>query len=225
MKQVILSMVAIILGFLIVVFSAWSVGRGQLVGKAGAVSEEELNKAKTASVAAAPKAVKIQTSESDYYLPYPGILPDHPLYIFKAVRDQIRLWLTWNAKDNAKLRLMLADKRIGAAEVLAIGGKQKLADDVALRAEQYLKTVVEKSGSLDDKFKEEVGKAVRKHGEVLVNMKEKANMEVEGVFKTAVEMNQLLLKDVAKWEKDKQPVESKIDQEVKDATLNESATP
>jgi hypothetical protein len=41
----------------------------------------------------------IQNQKIDYDLPYPGLLPDHPLYFIKAGRDKITELIT---RDNIK---------------------------------------------------------------------------------------------------------------------------
>ena len=91
----------------------------------------------------------------DYYLPYPGLLPDHPLYWLKMVRDRVRLWLAFNQTKKAELLLLYADKRLGAAKALAEGNKVALAITTATKAETYLNQVLVQLESLDQE-KEEV---------------------------------------------------------------------
>ena len=55
----------------------------------------------------------------DYSLPYPGILPDNPLYIFKAMRDRFVSFLISDPKEKATFDLLLADKRLAAAFALS----------------------------------------------------------------------------------------------------------
>ena len=62
----------------------------------------------------------------DYYLPYPGILPDSPMYRLKALRDRVVLMLTWDGQAKAKRQLLYADKRINAAIALVEGGTADL---------------------------------------------------------------------------------------------------
>lgn len=72
-----------------------------------------------------------------YNLPYPGILPDHPLYIVKAIRDQLMIFGTRGNVKKAQLYLLLSDKRIGMAITLSKKGKEKQAIEVAGKAEKY----------------------------------------------------------------------------------------
>lgn len=82
--------------------------------------------------------VKAVTQEKILYnLPYPGILPDHPLYIIKAIRDRL---LEFGTRDNlkkAELYLLNSDKRFAMAISLAKKGKEKQAIDAASKGEKY----------------------------------------------------------------------------------------
>lgn len=72
-----------------------------------------------------------------YNLPYPGILPDHPLYIFKAVRDRLMDILTRDYIKKANLYLLFSDKRINMAVYLTKKGKNKLAIETFAKGEKY----------------------------------------------------------------------------------------
>ncbi|MBI4059178.1 hypothetical protein HY404_02975 [Candidatus Microgenomates bacterium] len=86
----------------------------------------------------------LQVTEVEYYLAYPGILPDHFLWPAKNLRDNLWLFLTTDPLKKAELYLVLADKRLGAALALADGGKENLAAPTAIEAEKYLQQAVEK---------------------------------------------------------------------------------
>ncbi len=72
-----------------------------------------------------------------YNLPYPGLLPDHPLYIVKAIRDNLLVLATRDNVKKAELYLLLSDKRVAMAVVLAKKGKEKQAIEVAGKSEKY----------------------------------------------------------------------------------------
>ena len=73
-----------------------------------------------------------------YYLPHYGILPTHPLWIVKAVRDRLWLALTINDLKRANLLLLLGDKRIGMANELFSADNAEEGVPAAYKAEQYL---------------------------------------------------------------------------------------
>ncbi|MDZ7586566.1 MAG: DUF5667 domain-containing protein [Patescibacteria group bacterium] len=108
----------------------------------------------------------------DYYLPYPGLLPDHPLYWLKMVRDRVQLWLTTDSLPKAEKLLLYADKRLGAGWALIEGNKQDLGITTISKAENYLEQAVNLAqklggGEEEVKFKAKLEKAVKKHEEVL----------------------------------------------------------
>lgn len=111
--------------------------------------------------------------EIDYYLAYPGILPDHFLWPLKALRDRIWLFLTTDPAKRAELLLLFADKRVGAAKALVEGGKTELGVSTATKAEKYLEEAVAAERRAKEKgvetgpFLERLAKAILKHREVL----------------------------------------------------------
>jgi len=131
-------------------------------------------------------------SKVDYYLAYPGILPDHFLYPLKMVRDRVWLFLTTDPVRKAELLLLFADKRIGAAKALIEGGKQELGLSTITKAEKYLERAVlqgEKAGEAGkdvSSFSEKLTKATLKHEEVLTGLLEKVSDEAIPVIQEAL---------------------------------------
>ncbi|MBU1499979.1 DUF4430 domain-containing protein [Patescibacteria group bacterium] len=114
----------------------------------------------------------ITETKVDYYLPYPGILPDHPLYWLKMVRDRVQLWLTTDSLQRAEKLLLYADKRLGAGWALVEGNKPGLGITTLTKAEKYLEQAVNLAqklgeGEAEVKFKAKLAKAIKKHEEVL----------------------------------------------------------
>ena len=121
----------------------------------------------------------------DYYLPYPGILPDHPLYWLKMVRDRVQLWLTTDSLQRAEKLLLYADKRLGAGWALVEGNKPGLGITTLTKAEKYLEQAVNLAqklgeGEAEVKFKAKLAKAIKKHEEVLSLIKGKTETKTEG---------------------------------------------
>lgn len=117
-------------------------------------------------------AGKVLAQNVDYYLPYPGILPDHPLYWLKMVRDRVGLVLTTAETAKAEKLLLYADKRLGAAWALIEGNKVPLGVSTLTKAEKYLEQAVRLRDSFTDKDK--LDKAIKKHLEVLTILKDKS---------------------------------------------------
>ena len=55
--------------------------------------------------------VKTPQEKVIYNLPYPGLLPDNPLYITKIMRDKITDFLTRDNLKKAELYLLYSDKK------------------------------------------------------------------------------------------------------------------
>src|SRR3990172_12527926 len=90
----------------------------------------------------------------EYYLPYPGVLPDSPLYKVKALRDRMVLWVTRGEKAKAEKELLYADKRINAAMFLVEGGKEALGVTTATKAEKYLESATNRTVKLAEQEKD-----------------------------------------------------------------------
>jgi hypothetical protein len=110
----------------------------------------------------------------DYYLVYTGrVLPGSPLWFVKALRDKIWLLLTTNSSRKAELKLLFADKRLGAAKILFEKGKAGVGFSTLTKAEKYLEEAVaqesENRNEGDDtsEFLVTLAKASLKHFQVM----------------------------------------------------------
>jgi hypothetical protein len=81
--------------------------------------------------------IKTPQEKVIYNLPYPGLLPDSPLYITKVLRDRITDFLTRDNLKKAELYLLYSDKRVSMSLVLASKGKSQLAIDTFIKGEKY----------------------------------------------------------------------------------------
>ena len=82
----------------------------------------------------------------NYELPYPGILPDHPLYIFKMIRDRITEILISDPTKKANFYLLQADKRLAAGILLLQKGKGDLSETTISKGQNYLEKSLESAG-------------------------------------------------------------------------------
>jgi len=125
----------------------------------------------------------------EYVLPYPGILPDHPLYRLKMLRDRIWGFLIRDPLKKSQWCLLMADKRVWASQMLADKGKFDLAITTASKAEKYLEQAIEKAyeaeemGRGDQGFFSKLADASLKHEEVLQAMVPNLPEESQTVFK------------------------------------------
>ncbi len=112
-----------------------------------------------------------------YTLPYPGILPDNPLYILKVIRDRVVEWFTRDNIKKAEFDLLLSDKRAAMAVELAKQGKDKLAIDTFAKGEKYfikipnlLKEAKKQGTSPSSDFVSKLKVSNAKHRELLNNL-------------------------------------------------------
>lgn len=75
----------------------------------------------------------------DYTLPYPGLLPDNPLYVLKAIRDRIIEVLISDPIKKANFELLAADKRLNEGVSLFNKGEKNyaLAETAISKGENY----------------------------------------------------------------------------------------
>lgn len=83
----------------------------------------------------------------EYQLPYPGkIMPDHPLWLLKASRDQVWYKISGSSSKKAELSILFADKRLLMSRALFEKTKPDLGFSTLTKAEKYLeKALVEES--------------------------------------------------------------------------------
>lgn len=110
----------------------------------------------------------------DYFLPYPGrILPDHPLWPLKALRDKLWLLVTTDIGRKVELKLLFADKRIVMSKILFEKNKAEIAFSTLERAEKYfqeaseLEEVNRKEGMDTKESMDKLAKAALKHRQVM----------------------------------------------------------
>ncbi|MAG59176.1 hypothetical protein CMO96_00065 [Candidatus Woesebacteria bacterium] len=147
--------------------------------------------------------ILIEVSKMDYYLPYPGILPDHFLWPLKAFRDKVRVLVARDSAKKAELLLLFADKRVGMARELIKGGKAELGVLTAEKAEKYLEEAFEETekaktaGKDTGEFLEKLGKASLKHREVLESVGQIAPEEAQPVIIKAIGVSKTVYEKVA----------------------------
>jgi hypothetical protein len=94
-----------------------------------------------------PSGSSSGTTNIDYSLPYPGLLPDNPLYIFKAIRDKLQGLLISNSLRKAEFDMLQADKRLEASILLLTTEKNKadLSLSTLSKANNYFEDALAKA--------------------------------------------------------------------------------
>ncbi|OGH48276.1 MAG: hypothetical protein A3A51_00555 [Candidatus Levybacteria bacterium RIFCSPLOWO2_01_FULL_39_10] len=145
----------------------------------------------------ATSATKEAKLSVDYHLPYPGILPDNPLYKLKLIRDKIRELFTTNPEKKADFYLLQADKRLAAGILLFEKGKGELSEQTISKGQNYLeKALIESQKAKDAKtsvldFSAKIKASSSKHREEIEKLMEKSGGQLsekfEGGLQRAIE--------------------------------------
>lgn len=115
----------------------------------------------------------------DYQLPYPGLLPDSPLYNLKVVRDRIIDFLISDPFKKAEFNLLMADKRLNAGIYLLKKNNKKeenLAYSTISKGENYFWESIskireaKKQGRETTNFLKKLSLSAKKHKEVLKSL-------------------------------------------------------
>ncbi|MBI5619910.1 hypothetical protein HY950_03040 [Candidatus Gottesmanbacteria bacterium] len=113
------------------------------------------------------------TITAEYALPYPGMLPDHPLYSIKALRDRIMDFLIVDPARKVEFSILQADKRLVMGKALLEKGNAQLAEAVVSKGEKYMHRAVSNLLLLKTQGKilpgdvDRLEKSLTKHAEVL----------------------------------------------------------
>lgn len=111
----------------------------------------------------------------EYRLPYPGLLPDHPLYFLKLFRDNVAGFFIRKPLDKAEFDLSQSDKQVSASYLLATQeqGKADLAQTTFSQAQDYFKEAItqtiaaKKQGTDILEMTKKLEESNRKHVQIL----------------------------------------------------------
>lgn len=131
-------------------------------------------KEKTATNSSADAQEEVTETKAEYTLPYPGILPDHPLYFLKKLRDQIMERLIADPIRKMEFYMLQADKSINTGVFLAAKQNESLTAEAVLRGKAFVSQAIESASALKAEGKEvppylieRFGNALAKYQEVL----------------------------------------------------------
>lgn len=122
------------------------------------VSAQEMQKQtstdeQTASEGALPRESEA-VQEETYVLPYPGLLPDNPLYPIKAFRDRMVSLLISDPLKKAEFNVLQSDKRMGASLALYKKGEKELAEQTVGKAGNYFEEAIAKASEAKQQGKD-----------------------------------------------------------------------
>lgn len=130
-----------------------------------------------------------QNPTIDYQLPYPGILPDNPLYNLKTLRDKLQSFLISSPSKKSEFDLLQADKRLSIAIELFNLKKYDLAESTISKGENYFEDSIKnikvskmQGTVVDPSFLTSMDLSSKKHKEVIGNMVSKTSGTLQKKF-------------------------------------------
>lgn len=122
----------------------------------------------------AANSISLSDTKVEYDLPYVGMLPDHPLFIFKQIKNKITEILIRDPMRKAEYLLTESDKNINIAKQLAEKGKTGTALTYLTRAENdtsrlliFLRMSKDRGVSPNDGFLFKIQLSNLKHREII----------------------------------------------------------
>ncbi len=138
-----------------------------------------------------------------YQLPYPGILPDHPLYFIKAIRDHLIAFLNRDPIKKSEYYLLLSDKRVAMSLELTQKGKYQLAITTFSKGEKYflkilplIKLAKKQGNSPPAEFLEKLKTANQKHTELIDELISQSPKNLIFQITTLYQINQEIKKQL-----------------------------
>lgn len=128
----------------------------------------ELSPSTVPTATPSPRAQKV-----DYTLPYPGLLPDNPLYALKAIRDKVIEFLISDPVKKADFYLLSSDKRVNTGYYLIMKDKDDMGVLYISKSNNYMSMAESQALSAGSKGNETVQRiktAIKKHEEVINQM-------------------------------------------------------
>lgn len=142
-----------------------------------------------------------------YNLAYPGILPDHPLYKLKTLRDKTSAAFIKDPKKKIEFYLLQTDKGILASAMLVDRKKIDLATHTAFKAEHNYTLLTYELGKFrkkpDADFFKKLKTASLKHQEVLTSLAKKVAKNDAKKFQQVIDFSKTNWKTVEEYRKRK----------------------
>ena len=133
-------------------------------------------------------ATSSSKAEINYELPYPGLLPDNPLYFLRIIRDKTINFLIADPLKKAEFNLLQADKRLNAGIYLFNKGKISISISTISKGENYFEESLEKAkkarheGMEINEITRKLIDSSKKHQEILKSLEEKSPQNFKSSF-------------------------------------------
>ena len=136
----------------------------------------------------------------EYVLPFPGILPDHPLFIIKHFRDQLLFLLITHPVRRVEFAQLQADKYLQMGMYLFNQDKQSKSLKTLTQGAEYLKSVDNQLRKLTKTHEQEAAnlnerleRSTRKHLEIIQDLESRtSDRELKKSFEMLLQEVKLL---------------------------------
>ena len=143
-------------------------------------------------------------AKTNYALSWPGILPDHPLYKLKVLRNKIVYRIIINPIKKVEFDLLMADKTIYASKLLIEKGEVVKALDIVLKGENYYSMLVQdynrallNGNKIPAHLDTKITLAAQKHQEVFKELEDKVTGEDKKTFQIVSKFSKINYKFIA----------------------------
>lgn len=140
-----------------------------------------------------------------YDLAFPGILPDHPLYKLKVLRDKTSAGIISDPLKKIDFYLLQTDKGILAAAMLVDKNKIDLASETALKAEHNYTLLTYQLYRISKKpnkaFFDNLKTASLKHQEILLSLLKRLPKNKQETFRQVIDFSKRNLDTVQNYQK------------------------
>jgi len=158
----------------------------------------------SSSVTKTPLPTPKTKGGSDYQLPYPGMLPDNPLYFLKVIRDNLTSFFISRPLAKANFDLMQSDKDVAASYLLITTeqGKGELALQTFSQSQNYFSDAVsqmhsaKKQGYSIADISKKLQQAQQKHVQMLQSIGQQSHQENTQLYKNELHQEEVLTQTV-----------------------------
>lgn len=133
------------------------------------------------------------TKKSEYILPFPGLLPDHPLYFLKNFRDLLLDKLIVDPIRKSEFYLLQSDKKLAMTISFIEKGNIPRAEEVLAKSGKHMEqsigglmTLKSQGKAVSGDIVDRITRALVKHEEVLTEFIQKAQGIEKENFSTAL---------------------------------------
>ena len=134
---------------------------------------QELSVTPVASASPTPISENVE-----YTLPYPGMLPDNPLYNLKVVRDRVIEFLISTPIKKAEFYLLSSDKRVNTGYYLIMKDKDDMGVLYISKSNNYMNMAISEGYNAKEQGNEVLQKmktSIKKHKQLIKEVENKVD--------------------------------------------------